>query len=159
MPDGCTDFILGVVQSQPGDDVLELGTSRGRMTAMLCTLGKKVTTLDHIDRGASVNLDGLDAEVITTDALQFLLKTERFFSTVIVDIHDNSEARWRVLLPGLVRVVRSGGVAIVSNAQLYEIPEWVDETGVRWALENLPSELSLEHEYAGAPGVVVLRRA
>ena len=159
MPDGCTDFILGVVQSQSGDDVLELGTSRGRMTAMLCTLGKTVTTLDHVDRGASVNLNGLDAEVITTDALQFLLETERFFSTVIVDIHDNSEARWRVLLPGLVRVVRSGGVAIVSNAQLYEIPEWVDETGVRWALENLPSELSLENEYAGAPGVAVLRRA
>jgi len=159
MPDGCTEFILGVVQSLAGDDVLELGTSRGRMTAMLCTAGKRVTTLDHVDRGASRNLAGLNAEVITTDALRFLHATRRTFSSVIVDVHDNSVARWKVLLPGLVRVVRSGGAAIVSNARLYEIPEWADETGVRWALGNLPRELTLEREYAGAPGVVVLRRA
>lgn len=159
MPDGCTEFILGTLQSLPGDDVLEIGTSRGRMTAMLCTIGKQVTTLDHVDRGASQNLAGLNAEVIITDALRYLHEAQRTFSNVIVDIHDNSEARWAVILPGLVRILRSGGVALVSNARLYEIPEWAEETGVRWALENLPRELSLEREYTGAPGVAVLRRA
>ena len=159
MPDGCTEFILGVLTSLPSEDVLELGTSRGRMTAMLCTMGKQVTTVDHVDRGASENLAGLNAEVIITDALRYLHESDRKYSIVIVDIHDNSEARWAVILPGLVRILRSGGVAIVSNARLHEIPEWAEETGGRWALENLPRELSLECEYPGHPGVEVLRRA
>jgi hypothetical protein len=59
MTDHATRVILTYAAGFKGKEVLEIGTSRGRLTAMLAALGCIVTTVDHIDRGAKTNLEGL----------------------------------------------------------------------------------------------------
>lgn len=158
LTDTCTRFILDAVEQSGAREVLELGTARGRMSAMLCTLGMDVTTVDHVDRGARVNLSGLGATTVVADALDYLVRCRRRFPVIVVDVHDNSESVWRRLLPVLTDVVDDGGRIAISNARLWKIPEWREETGVAWVLRNLPPSLRIESSFEDAPGVVILRR-
>jgi hypothetical protein len=68
MPDECVNIICKKAAAFVGKDVLELGTSRGRFAGMLATIGCRVTALDHQDRGAAQNLEGLNVNVIQQDA-------------------------------------------------------------------------------------------
>lgn len=157
--DDCTRFILDVAAAHAGDDVLELGTSRGRIAAMLATLGCRVTTVDHVDRGAAQNLEGLDVTVVLADAEEFLRAAQQRFALVVVDLHGNDEATWRRLFPVLAPVVADGGQVVIVNLTLARIPEWRTETGVAWLVEHLPAGFEVESRLDELPGVVVLRRA
>jgi len=139
--------------------VLELGTSRGHLSAMICAAGASLSTVDHVDRGAASNLEGLDAEVIVADALKFLSRETRLFDLVVVDLHDNSRRVWQRLLPLLEARIGSGGALALNNTRLDEIPEWKEETGVKWALESLAPRWITVARSESLPGVEVLTRA
>jgi predicted O-methyltransferase YrrM len=137
MPDGCTAIILEYARRYAKRRVLELGTSRGRLTAMLASLGCCVTTIDRHDRGAAQNLTGFGVEVIVGDALDYLAATTERFDLIVVDLHGNSELDWQLRAPLLMRCLSRRGTLLVSNALLWQIPEWQEETGVRWFLNSL----------------------
>lgn len=159
LEDACTDFILDAATSHAGAEVLELGTSRGRLTAMLATLGCRVTTVDHADRGAAQNLAGMGVTVVRDSARAFLRSSGPRFPLVVVDLHDNSEEVWTELVPALLGVLTPDARLIVNNALLWQLPEWSEETGVRWLLDNLPPGLTIASRLDVVPGVIVLRYA
>lgn len=159
MTEPCTEFVLDCVQRSGVQEVLEFGTSRGRLTAMLCASGIRVRTVDHIDRGASVNLAGLPATVIVADALDYLRGSSEEFAFIVVDVHGNSEEVWQALFPALHDHLAPDGYLLLSNAELWRINEWRQESGVRWVLRHLPANMSVVASTSDAPGAVLLRRS
>ena len=140
-----------------GKRVLELGTSRGAMTALLASVGGKVTGLDRHDRGAAVNLAGLDCTIVQADATDFLARAApRCFDLIVSDLHGNSEAEWRKLWPLIEAALAPGGLVLLCNATLSRIPQWRAEDGIPWVLGALgaawQSRLHAEH----LPGLAVL---
>lgn len=158
MPPRMVRVIMEHTQPFAGREVLELGTSRGRTTAILASQGCKVTTIDHVDRGARANLEGLGVEVIVDDAIRYASRTSRSFDLVLCDVHGNSPEEWARLGKPLMRLVRPGGTMLVSNAALSEIPEWREETGVAWFLRTLPRAWSVEIDRRAVPGLAIVRK-
>jgi predicted O-methyltransferase YrrM len=136
-----------------GKEVLELGTSRGHLSAMLASLGCKLTTIDHQDRGATENLAGLKVKVIVEDAVQFLINTDQQFDCIVVDVHGNTPKDWARLQEPLMTRLKPGGKLIIDNVALYEIPEWKEETGVQWFLDQLPKSWQVNVNTTVPPGV------
>lgn len=156
MPDDCASLIVERARDFAGRQVLELGTSRGRVTAMLASIGCHVTTVDHHDRGAAQNLNGLGVNVVVDDAIHFLTTTSEKFDLIVVDFHGNSVADWMGYASPLKQCLSSHGTLIINNATLWKIPEWKEETGVRWFIESLPSTWTIELHPEPLPGVVIL---
>lgn len=156
MTDGCASIILERARPFAGRQVLELGTSRGRLTAMLASLGCRVTTIDQYDRGAAQNLDGMGVQVVVDDALNFLATTSERFDMIVVDLHGNSVADWKRRAPLLMRCLSPLGTLIIDNATLWKIREWHEETGVRWFLESLRSPWKFELHSDPLPGVAIV---
>lgn len=156
MPDGCASVILERARAFAGRPTLELGTSRGRMTAMLAALGCQVTTVDHMNRGAQQNLAGLPVRVIQDDAVNFLSKSLETFDLIVVDFHGNSEADWQRYAKPLLARLKRNGTLLINNATLYEIPEWRDENGVRWFISQLSSDWRVELRTGTQPGVAIV---
>ena len=160
MPEGCVRAVLEECQRYQGRRVLDLGTSRGRLAGSICALGCQVTTVDRVDRGAKSNLAGLPIEVVLDDAVHFLETTDQRFDLICVDLHGNTPADWRRYAPGLLRCLARHGELLVSNVELWKIPEWADETGAqkfvnrlrwswRWRVRPIPS---------GPPGMAIAKR-
>lgn len=158
MPNGCAEIITAHAEKFAGRRVLELGTSRGRLSAMLATVGCRLTTVDRHDRGAAQNLDGLGVRVITEDARHFLATTSETFDLIVVDVHGNSDADWKVYAPLLKRCLADPGTLMIDNATLWKIPEWHEETGVRWFLDNLGKGWSYDLHPEPLPGVAIVTR-
>ncbi len=156
MPDGCVEIILDLAAGFKGKSVLELGTSRGRLSAMLATMGCNVTTIDRLDRGAGKNLQGLSVNVVVDDAKNFLETSSQYFDLIICDLHGNSPADWKRFSKILINKALSGSTLIISNALLYKIPEWKDETGVQWFLKQLPKHWHIKLFSQALPGVVMV---
>ena len=156
MPDGCAKIIAERAEAFAGRPTLELGTSRGRMTAILTTLGCQVTTVDHLDRGAKQNLMGLPARIIQDDAVNFLSQTSEMFDLIVVDFHGNSEADWHRYAKPLLRRLNRKGTLLLNNATLYENPKWRDETGVRWFIGQLSPGWKVDLRTEKWPGVAIV---
>ena len=156
MPDGCTEIVCRTAQAFVGKNVLELGTSRGRLAAMLAKLGCHVTTVDHQDRGAVQNLNGLDAKVIQQDVIDYLVQSTEFFDLIVVDLHGNTPEDWHARQQPLLARLAPGGMLVVDNVILYEIPEWKQETGVQWFLDQLPSSWKVERHTHCLPGIALI---
>jgi SAM-dependent methyltransferase len=137
---------------------LDLGTSRGRIAAVLADLGYQVTTVDHIDRGASINLKDLDVEVIVDDAINFLKHCKGKFDLIVVDVHDNSIEVWRKLWLYLPEILTGNGKILINNYNLHDIPEWKDERGVGRMVELLNNDWSKTILSNTTPGLVLLER-
>jgi dTDP-4-amino-4,6-dideoxygalactose transaminase len=158
MPHQAADAIIAEVLPLAGRRVLELGTSRGHMSAILATIGCEVTTVDRHHRGAAQNLAGLPARVVQADALDYLAQSTEHFAAIVVDVHGNSPAVWERLGPMLLERLAPGGKIVTSNARLHHLEEWRDEVGVARWLEGLgPSWEVVVHE-AAFPGVAVVTR-
>ena len=161
---GMTEGVARVFVQQLGDitgqQILELGTSRGFLSLILCQLGARVTTVDKYDRGAKTNLQGLTAEVVVMSAQAYLQRTETVFDAICIDLHGNSWRTWRTLWPQVAARVTVGGKVVIDNATLHTIPEWAHEDGVYRLYEHL------RHDPAWTctlieqplPGVLVLER-
>jgi GR25 family glycosyltransferase involved in LPS biosynthesis len=157
--DGCAKIILDFAVDFKGKHVLEMGTSRGRLTAMLANLGCKVTTIDHIDRHARQNLQNLTVEVIIDDAIHFLETNNQNFDLIICDLHGNSAAEWKQYSKTFMRRVLNGSTLIISNALLGEIPEWHQETGVQWFLKQIPKTWQVQIFNQYKPGVAIVQKS
>jgi predicted O-methyltransferase YrrM len=155
-PDECAIQICKEVQAYAGKEVLELGTSRGHLSAMLTSLGCKLTTVDHQDRGAMQNLAGLNVTVVVDDAVKFLMRTNNQFDLIVVDVHGNTPQDWARLKDPLIARVKRGGKLVIDNASLYEIPEWKDETGVQWFLDQLPKTCRIKVNKKYPPGIATV---
>ena len=158
MPEPASEFILDRVAEAPGKKVLELGTSRGRFTAALAYAGWDVTTVDWHDRGAALNLHGLGVRIIQQDAITYLRETSDTFDIIVVDLHGNSIASWQERGPLLLRVLNSEARLIISNASLWEIPEWSEETGVGHFLNSLDRGWRFVLHERPVPGVAIVTR-
>ena len=158
MPEPMVRLITSHTQEFVGRSVLEIGTSRGRTTAIMASQGCMVTTVDHIDRGARANLDGLGVEVVIDDAVRFARSTARTFDAVVCDVHGNSPAEWDRMGTALMRVLRPGGTMLVSNATLHRIPEWREETGVGRFVGTLPEGWTVRIDESAVPGLAIVRK-
>jgi SAM-dependent methyltransferase len=156
MPDGCARELAGRAVAFAGRRVLELGTSRGRFTAILATLGCQVTTVDRHDRGAAVNLAGLGVRLVRADAVDFLQRTGETFDLIVVDLHGNDATDWERRAPGLRRCLAHRGTLFLDNARLHEIPEWHDEVGVARFLAELPPGWRVTLVTHTPPGVAIV---
>src|SRR4029079_10549715 len=83
----CVDRVAALAKSYAGKAALEIGTSRGYLAAVIAGYGCKLTTIDHEDRGARQNLEGLDVAVLVSDAGAFLSQTQTLYSLLTVDLH------------------------------------------------------------------------
>jgi predicted O-methyltransferase YrrM len=149
-------IILDKAKEFSGKRILELGTSRGRITAMLANLGCNVTTVDRHDRGASQNLIDLDVNVIVDEASRFLSTTAQKFDLIVIDFHGNSETDWKFYFHPIIRCLADKGVLVLNNAFLSEIPEWHDENGVSWFLENIPKSWNIQLHVKPIPGIAIV---
>jgi hypothetical protein len=139
-----------------GRRVLELGTSRGRLSAMLAAVGCQVTTVDRVDRGAAANLEGMVINVVLAEAMTFMATTEQRFDLIVCDFHGNSPAEWAGYAEPLQRCLAAHGSLIVSNAALAKVDGWSEETGVQWFLANLPPHWEYIVDESTAPGLAVV---
>jgi predicted O-methyltransferase YrrM len=156
MNEDSTEIILKHAALFAGKEVLELGTSRGRLTAMLATSGCKVTTVDHQNRGAEDNLKGLAVTVVVDDIVHFMNTSNQFFDLVICDVHGNSPSDWKRYSKPLMKLVKNGSTLIINNYLLNKIPEWREETGVAWFLKQLPRKWNVKLYDAIIPGLAVV---
>jgi hypothetical protein len=154
--EGGAATVLDKAREFSGRQVLELGTSRGRLAAMLASMGCCVTTVDHHDRGASQNLTGLGANVVIDEVSQFLNTTTQKFDLVVVDLHGNSEADWKRYSTPLFRCLSDQGTLVLNNAFLWQVPEWKDETGMRWFLENISASWKVQLHTNPIPGIAIV---
>ena len=138
-----------------GQSVLELGTSRGKLTAVLATMGCDVTTVDHQDRGASKTLGGLSVKVMLKDAHDFLVESSIQYRLLVVDLHGNTQSDWEHIAPALTKNLQEGGALFLGNLNLSEMPAWKLETGVRWFLDQLPKNWKIEYYTASLPGFAI----
>jgi hypothetical protein len=155
----CVDRISDLAQAFSGRPVLEIGTSRGYLTAVLVGHGCRMTTVDHEDRGARQNLDGLAVEIIRGEAFDIIANTDRRFAMIVADLHGNSVAVWRKLWPVLRGKVEIGGTIVLYNSHLWKIPEWREETGLRWLADTGMPGFKVEMYEDPLPGMMVCQRA
>ena len=156
IPDEIAIQICIEAQAYAAKEVLELGTSRGYLSAMLASLGCKLTTVDHQDRGAIQNLAGLNVTVVVEDAVEFLTRSNKKFDLIVVDVHGNTPQDWARLEDPLIAQVKRGSKLVIDNAALYEIPEWKDETGVQWFLDQLPKTWHIKINKEYVPGIATV---
>lgn len=138
--------------------VLEVGTSRGRMTAILAEAGMHITTLDREDRGAAANLAGLPVTVVQEELVRYLSRSQTAFDLIVVDIHGNTIRDWKSYSTALIEAVARRGTMLINNASLDQVPGWEEETGVSWFLGQLPAGWTSTVISHHAPGIAVVRR-
>lgn len=153
----CVERIAALAREHPGAPLLEIGTSRGYLAAVLAASGRRVTTIDHADRGATANLAGLDVEVVVDRAAGFLRRDARSFPLITVDLHGNRVPVWKRLWPLLVRRLAPGGRLVLYNSHLWQMPEWQRETGLQWVMNTKLAGWTVETFATPLPGMIVCR--
>ena len=152
------EILMSHVQQLSPGKALELGTSRGRIAAMMSDLGFEVTTVDHIDRGAKTNLKALNVKVVIDDVVNYLINSSELFKVIIVDLHDNSvgkiEKIWSYLYPRL----EVGGSIVFNNFNLAEIEGWSSETGVARLARELDDCWRVTVLSHTPPGIVLFQQ-
>jgi hypothetical protein len=153
--DSLKTLIDNVISSSPGS-ALELGTSRGRIAAVLAEIGFKVTTVDPIDRGAAINLKGLGVTVHIGEAIDFLAISKDKFNIIVIDVHDNSINMWGKLWPLLAAKLEVGGKILINNLNLAEIDGWNNEKGVKQITKELNENWNATVLETVLPGIIML---
>jgi hypothetical protein len=159
MVPGCTERVSTLAHQYAGRQVLDIGTSRGRLAAILATHGCIITTVDQADRGASINLMQMGVQIVNSDAADFLRRVDDQFAMIVVDLHDNSEKVWTELWPLLGNHVESDGLILLYNSHLWQQPYWHEEIGLRCFTEASPAGWTTEVFPDPEPGMVICRRA
>jgi len=151
-------LLVSTIKSHSGGKALDLGTSRGRIAGILAELGYTVTTVDHVDRGATINLKGLDVNVIIDDAINFLMQCKEEFDLIVVDVHDNSIEVWEKVWRYLPPLLTQNGSVIINNYNLHKIPEWGNEKGVANLVDTLDDNWAATILSTTQPGLILLER-
>ncbi|MDF3073116.1 MAG: hypothetical protein K0S54_783 [Alphaproteobacteria bacterium] len=156
LPDALAEIVVTRAAGFAGRTVLELGTSRGRLSAMMASLGCRVITVDHQDRGARGNLAGLAVDVVQDDLVRYLQRETRRFDLIVCDLHGNAPSDWRRYRKPLLEALARGGTLILNNAALHRLPDWDSETGVAWFLSRLPRRWTVELHTQTLPGIAIV---
>lgn len=143
--------------SHAGKRVLDIGTSRGLLSAIMNNNGCKVTTLDRVDRGASRNLRELNVEVRIKDAIEYLHTASATFSLIALDLHGNETRVWKKLWPLLTTHLDADGQLFLYNSHLWKIPEYANQTGLKWVLETQLDGWEVNIYDSPLPGAIVCR--
>ena len=155
----CAQRISALASQYAGRPTLEIGTSRGHLTAILASRGCIVTTIDKEDRAARLNLEGLGVEVVQSDAATFLRDESAMYELITVDLHGNDETTWRKLWPLLKPRLSRTGTLVLYNSHLWKIDEFRNETGLSWVANEKLSEFVTEEFETPPPGMIVCRYA
>ena len=157
---GMDERLLDVVIESTIDMVpgaaLEIGTSRGRIAAVLEDIGFQVTTVDHVDRGAAKNLEGLNVKVVVDSAINFLSLTMDKYDIIFVDLHDNSTKTWKKIWQLLPDKLSQNGKIIINNLNLSDIEGWKQESGVKDLIQNLGIDWNVKVLTNYPPGIVLV---
>lgn len=155
------DLVLGLIGKCSGKDVLELGSSRGQLSMALYLAGcRDFTTVDRQNRGARDNLRQLEIDVVQADAKEFLSNQRKgkLYDVIVVDVHGNGKDVWIELGNMILSALKSTGVALINNAELYKIPEWKEEFGIRDWLNSLDkSTWNYKVQENPVPGLAVVK--
>jgi protein-L-isoaspartate O-methyltransferase len=153
----CVDRVAALAKNYAAKAALEIGTSRGYLAAVMAGHGCKLTTIDHEDRGARQNLEGLDVAVVVSDAGAFLSQTQTLYSLIVVDLHGNDNATWQALWPQLKPRLDRSGTMVLYNSHLWKMPEWHDQTGLLWVAQNALDGMAQQVFEQPPPGMIVCR--
>jgi protein-L-isoaspartate O-methyltransferase len=151
----CVDRVASLAGDCNGKPVLEIGTSRGYVAAVMAAHGCRVTTVDREDRGARKNLEGLGVNVVVSDASAFLSANQEDYALIVVDLHGNDVATWRELWPKLKPRLDRFGKMVLYNSHLWKIPEWHDQTGLAWVMQNALDGMVQQVFEEPLPGMIV----
>jgi hypothetical protein len=124
--------------------VLQAGTSRGYLAAILATNGCRVTTVDTTDQGAGCNLEGLGVEVVEAELPLFLHHCRTRFDLMVLDVHEQPPPVWQRMWPLLHGHLEPAGCLLLYNSQLEKQPPAETETGLQWVLEILSRGWEIE---------------
>jgi len=151
----CVARVATLACTYDGKPVLEIGTSRGYVAAVMAACGCRVTTVDRVDRGARKNLDGLGVNAVVSDASAFLSASQNNYSLIVVDLHGNDAATWQELWPKLRLQLDRSGKMVLYNSHLWKIPEWHDQTGVAWVMQNASDGMVQQVFEDPLPGMII----
>jgi hypothetical protein len=154
----CVQRILELALRYGNKPVLEIGTSRGHLSAGLAAQGCLVTTLDREDRGAAKNLQDMNVLVVMSDAAQFLKNCNLKYALITADLHGNDIRVWQELWPLLYPCLAKGGTMALYNSHLWMWDEWKDETGLKWLMGEVPREFEIEMFPEPLPGMILIRQ-
>jgi tetratricopeptide (TPR) repeat protein len=151
----CVNRILSVVKNYKNTQVLEIGTSRGYLTALLSRFNE-VTTIDHKDRGAFINLSGLNIKIVKEDMLSFLKKDSKKYNIILIDLHGNSKKVWRKLWSLIPARLEFKSKVILYNSHLYKIDGFSEDNGIKFLLDsNLFKKFKLKIYEKPLPGMII----
>jgi tetratricopeptide (TPR) repeat protein len=151
----CVNRILSVIKNYKDIQVLEIGTSRGYLTALLSRFNK-VTTIDHKDRGAFINLSGLNIKIVKEDMLSFLKKDHNKYKVILIDLHGNSKKVWSKLWSLIPARLEFKSKVILYNSHLYKIDRFKEDNGIKFLLDsNLLKNFNLKIYDKPLPGMII----
>ena len=151
----CVNRILSVIKNYKDIQVLEIGTSRGYLTALLSRFNK-VTTIDHKDRGAFINLSGLNIKIVKEDMLSFLKKDLNKYNIILIDLHGNSKKVWSKLWSLIPARLEFKSKVILYNSHLYKIDRFKEDNGIKFLLDsNLLKNFNLKIYDKPLPGMII----
>lgn len=137
-------------------EVLEIGTSRGYLSAIISDVGCKVTTLDNVDRGALVNLQNLRVKIIHDDAISFLKTSNKKYELILVDLHGNYKKLWLELFPLIQNSLKYGGTFIFHNSQISDKTARARENGIQYLVsQKLLNRFTLKNYKTPWPGMLI----
>ncbi len=92
---------------------------------------------------------------VVSDASAFLSATQNNYSLIVVDLHGNDVATWQELWPKLRSRLDRFGKMVLYNSHLWKIPEWHDQTGVAWVMQNALDGMVQQVFEEPLPGMII----
>ena len=114
----CTERVSILAHQYAGRQVLDIGTSRGRLAAILAAQGCIVTTVDQADRGASTNLMQMGVQTVVSDAADFLRRRRSIRDDCSRPSRSNSERSGSTTAAAAMRCPESDGLSFVQLGTL-----------------------------------------
>ena len=137
-------------------DVLEIGTSRGYLAAIMNDIGCRVTTIDNMDRGALLNLQNLRIKIIHNDAIRFLKSSTKQYDFIIVDLHGNYKKLWLELFSLIQNSLKYRGTFIFYNSHISDKSERARENGIQHLVsQKLLNRFTLKNYKTPWPGMLI----
>lgn len=128
--------VVEVAKKYQNKKVLELGTSRGFLSAIFAEYTKHIISIDHKDRGASNNLKKMPIKFIQEDVSVFLTKNKIKFDLIFIDLHGNHKKLWRLIGPKLIQTIAPRGTILFYNSHIHLNKALKNQDGIISFIKN-----------------------